>query len=115
MGEYNEEGEWASIYAHYADPTEVEREARREYHATKRKARREYLNSVKNVPCEDCGVQYPPYVMDFDHVRGEKLYELSDMTFRSMSAIIEEVKKCDIICSNCHRERTYRRDLTRVT
>jgi hypothetical protein len=31
-----------------------------------------YVDELKSRPCVDCGVRYPPYVMDFDHVRGEK-------------------------------------------
>ncbi len=25
------------------------------------------INKAKNVPCLDCGILYPSYVMDFDH------------------------------------------------
>jgi hypothetical protein len=28
------------------------------------------LQQAKSKPCEDCGIQYPPYVMDFDHHEG---------------------------------------------
>ena len=28
--------------------------------------------SLKDKPCADCGIKYPYYVMDFDHVRGDK-------------------------------------------
>jgi hypothetical protein len=38
---------------------------------------KEYVDDLKRVPCADCGVKYPPYVMDFDHVRGEKMGTLS--------------------------------------
>lgn len=30
------------------------------------------INTVKDVPCKDCGVRYPPYVMDFDHMGKSK-------------------------------------------
>jgi hypothetical protein len=36
-----------------------------------------YIDELKRVPCADCGVEYPPFVMDFDHVRGEKTVNLS--------------------------------------
>ena len=58
----------------------------------------------------DCGKQYSYYVMDLDHVRGEKICNVSLMVSMGFSdeEIIEEIAKCDVVCSNCHRERTYR-------
>jgi len=63
-------------------------------------------------PCLDCGKKYPYYVMDFDHTNGEKEYNVSEMigSGLSKSKIIKEINKCEIVCSNCHRERTYQRN-----
>jgi hypothetical protein len=70
--------------------------------------------SRKSVPCADCGAQYPPYVMDFDHLEalGGKEFNIAAMRRRRMaiSKIIEEMNKCEVVCSNCHRERTHRRN-----
>lgn len=76
-----------------------------------RDERRELLIALKNRPCEDCGVQYPRYILDFDHVRGTKIFnlKLSCTRFRSINAIIAEVEKCDLVCANCHRERHHQR------
>ena len=52
----------------------------------------------------DCDGTFPPYVMDFDHVRGEKLYNVGEMGTHSLEGIIDEISKCDLICANCHRE-----------
>ena len=72
--------------------------------------RREYLHQIKSQPCADCGVQYPYYVMDFDHREGEeKVFEMNHVNYVTMSAIKREVEKCDVVCANCHRERTYQR------
>lgn len=30
------------------------------------------IDRYKNQPCVDCGDRHPPYVMDLDHVRGDK-------------------------------------------
>jgi hypothetical protein len=54
----------------------------------------------------DCGKRYPSHVMDLDHVRGEKKFELSDARTHSAQQVKEEIVKCDPVCSNCHRERT---------
>lgn len=72
------------------------------------RANQALLRAAKDVPCADCGKRYPPYVMDFDHVRGEKVANLSKMvTNSSESAIRAEIAKCDVVCANCHRKRTF--------
>lgn len=64
----------------------------------------------ESTPCTDCGVNYPYYVMDFDHVRGEKSGNISHMINSAVTKkIIEEIEKCEIVCSNCHRQRTFER------
>lgn len=49
--------------------------------------------------------------MDFDHVRGEKFANVSKMvnTCEKLSRIEDEIAKCDLVCSNCHRIRTEKR------
>ena len=71
----------------------------------------EFLASVKAGPCADCGHTYPPVVMDFDHVpeRGVKLRAIARMWSRSKEAIVAEIAKCDLVCANCHRLRTWAR------
>lgn len=65
----------------------------------------------KRKPCTDCGIQYDPWVMDFDHVRGKKRFNLNRLVKISASwnTIQEEIAKCEVVCSNCHRARTHRR------
>lgn len=76
--------------------------------------RRKYLQQLKSCPCADCGVQYPYYVMDFDHRKGEeKVFEMNRVSYVSMRALKKEIEKCDIVCANCHRERTYQRIMQR--
>lgn len=75
-----------------------------------RKERRQWLNRIKAVPCQDCGLIYPYYVMDFDHRDPtRKLAPVSKLITWSWKKLKEEVVKCDLVCSNCHRERTYQR------
>ena len=75
----------------------------------RQKAASEALRKLKKSPCADCGVSYPYYVMDFDHVRGKKDFEVSQGAFRglSMETLMKEVEKCDVVCAKCHRERPY--------
>lgn len=75
----------------------------RRKHAEKKRA---LIQSWKAQPCADCGVMYPPCVMDFDHIRGIKKFNIGQHINRSMPALLEEREKCDVVCSNCHRIRT---------
>ena len=80
-----------------------------------RQERKELLHSLKNNPCMDCKIHYPPYVMDFDHREpSNKLFGVSDLGLRSMDKFLKEVSKCDLVCANCHRIRTHqhRKQLT---
>lgn len=84
------------------------------YHkkAEESKDRKEaFVRSLKDKPCMDCGVKYPHYVMDFDHREGEtKIRSVAMMVRRSgLEALKAEIAKCDLVCSNCHRERTWQR------
>lgn len=69
------------------------------------------LREAKNRPCLDCGRQFPPFVMDFDHRDGEiKLGNIGSLIQRwSWARLQTEIEKCDLICANCHRIRTARR------
>ena len=72
--------------------------------------KRNFLDKLKDKPCADCGKKYPPYVMDFDHrERNDKISEIAHMAGRNWSfeKIKKEIEKCDLVCANCHRIRTY--------
>jgi hypothetical protein len=80
-----------------------------------RAAVRELVAGLKSQPCADCGGRFPPFVMDFDHVRGKKLGLISRMSTGRMSAakILAEIDKCEVVCATCHRIRTQLRLLGR--
>ena len=67
-----------------------------------------FLNKVKSNPCADCGKRYHPVCMDFDHM-GEKRFNISQVKHLSIKSISKEIKKCELVCSNCHRLRTFKR------
>lgn len=87
---------------------------RREY----RKERRDFINKQKDKPCADCGKKYPHYVMDFDHrngvIKSGNIAHLLNQNFWTYEKLVEEIKKCDIVCANCHRIRTFNRMLVRL-
>jgi hypothetical protein len=67
------------------------------------------LDRLRDVPCADCGGRFPPCSMDFDHRDpAEKTSRVPAMIGRAGDArILAEVAKCDIVCANCHRLRTW--------
>lgn len=69
------------------------------------------LRKLKDVPCHDCGGKFPHYIMEFDHVRGEKLFVIATKMSGSIrrQAVADEIAKCDVVCANCHAERTFQR------
>jgi hypothetical protein len=74
-----------------------------------------FVSALKAGPCLDCGVRYPSYVMDFDHRPGtEKAAAVGLMFGTTVERLLEEISKCDLVCSNCHRERTRQRRGPRV-
>jgi hypothetical protein len=75
------------------------------------------LKEQKDVPCFDCGMRFPAECMDFDHREGvEKKFNISQASRRyGLPSILEEIAKCEVVCSNCHRIRTKRRRLKCAT
>ena len=69
---------------------------------------RQIIEQLKDVPCADCKIEYPPYVMDFDPKDpATKTFELGSAS-TSLIKLLEEALKCDVVCSNCHRIRTHK-------
>lgn len=80
--------------------------------ASIRKRNQEIVARTKCRPCMDCGVQYNPWQMDLDHREAsQKCESVSCMALQGwgLKRLEIEIAKCDVVCSNCHRERTYRR------
>lgn len=62
---------------------------------------------LEQTPCVDCG-EADPLVLEFDHVRGAKIADISRLVSRgaSWAEIVVEMEKCDVVCRNCHARRT---------
>lgn len=74
-----------------------------------RKRNRDFIeNHFLTHPCVDCGFN-DPRALDFDHVRGEKEGNVSNMVCGgfSIKRIQAEIDKCEVRCANCHRIRTH--------
>ncbi len=72
----------------------------------------EFVRELKDNPCTDCNVRYPYYVMQFDHLDPDlKDFNVGTVANRdfSISAVKKEIEKCELVCANCHAERTHQR------
>ena len=58
--------------------------------------------------CCDCKENYPYWLLEFDHL-GDKKFTISEFRNSTMDLekIKEEIDKCDVVCCNCHRNRTF--------
>lgn len=68
---------------------------------------RDWIDTLKDgKSCEKCG-ESRKWVLDFHHkTADDKLFNISSMKRLQWgkARVIEEVKKCSILCSNCHRD-----------
>lgn len=75
-----------------------------------------HVRGIKEkTPCADCGHCFHHIAMDFDHLPGQKkLFSISTMVMKTVSfeRIDAEIAKCEIVCANCHRIRTFNRRAT---
>jgi len=70
-----------------------------------RQKRREELVKILGGKCALCGYDKNIAVLDIHHINAQdKKYQLSSGSCRSIEEDIEEVKKCILLCANCHRE-----------
>jgi 5-methylcytosine-specific restriction endonuclease McrA len=82
----------------------------RAYNKERNQAKRAYLNEVKlESGCVACGYNAHPAALEFDHLDPTtKLFHVgSRFSSVSFSKLKEEVSKCQVLCSNCHRIKTF--------
>lgn len=80
-------------------------------------AAREWMVGLKDgIPCADCAQAFPVYVMHWDHLPGfDKIGDISTMVaHRKREIVLEELKKCQLVCANCHILRTISVDRRRA-
>ena len=68
-----------------------------------------WLSALKVGPCSDCKKTFDSVCMDWDHVSGKKVGDVSRLlrSGRSKETILTEIAKCELVCANCHRIRTH--------
>lgn len=73
--------------------------------------KRRFIAELKKRPCVDCYGWFHPVQMDFDHRPNEiKKFSISTSYSLKFQELYKEIQKCDLVCANCHRLRTYRRN-----
>lgn len=85
------------------------------YEQRRRNAQRERAVTLFGSRCSDCAGEFPACVYDFHHsdpstkrklAKGAKLSQNRGVNFtRSWENIKQELEKCIMLCSNCHRIR----------
>lgn len=79
------------------------------------KTRRKHENMVYTAQvkaargCVDCGYCDSPVALDFDHVTGKKVANVSSLVRRARAQVDAEIAKCEVRCANCHRIKTAER------
>jgi len=68
---------------------------------------REFIISLKQQPCTDCGGTFHYCQMDFVAKNGNEPFKISNFLNRSRKRIILEINKRDLVCANCGRLRTW--------
>ena len=71
--------------------------------------KRSVLSRYKSIKgCTTCGIK-DFRVLDFDHINPMyKSYNIAtNIPNKGLRTLAEEVSKCQVLCSNCHRIKTY--------
>lgn len=110
----------------YKDPNDPRRLISKRKHYLKNKQRyianavaareklRVFMREKKDMPCTDCGIKYPYYVMQFDHLRDKEYHISTLVNSNNIKKLEAELAKCEVVCANCHAERTYRRGVAQL-
>lgn len=70
---------------------------------------RQFLDQTKlESGCVVCGYNTHPAALDFDHLPGTNKVATIAKLFSGLKEelLLEEIKKCEVVCANCHRVRT---------
>ena len=73
--------------------------------AESRRKRKKELVEIMGGKCILCGYNKCIHALEFHHInKSEKKYQLSSSVCHSWEDDIAELKKCALVCSNCHKE-----------
>jgi DNA-directed RNA polymerase subunit M/transcription elongation factor TFIIS len=87
----------------------------REHSKTREQKLKEMVREAKNKPCADCRLIHPYWRMQFDHLPGTvKMGTINEIWKHSEEVVLAEIQKCEVVCANCHADRTYHRQMTKT-
>lgn len=95
---------------YYREATPEWRKRYRERIKAKAARRAHWINKYKQAKgCEICGYNLHPVALDFDHLDPEaKEFNLHKRNIHiNLKRFMNEIRKCRIVCSNCHRIETH--------
>lgn len=94
--------------AHYERNKPAVKARAAEFKKISKKRNQAFVNRVKHkFGCSKCGFNAYTVALDFHHI-GEKSDNIGTMALKgcSIKKIKEEMRKCVILCANCHRFET---------
>lgn len=53
--------------------------------------------------CNRCAFDSHPSALEFHHKDGDKEFAIGMAANKSWGSIVDEIRKCELLCSNCHR------------
>lgn len=97
--------------SHYASNRSRYQARKKRTRAARYQRLRAIVLDAKKPGCLDCKVEFRPWVLQFDHVRGQKLFDVSSLCGQlpSERRLRAEIAKCEVVCANCHADRTHHR------
>jgi hypothetical protein len=85
--------------------TSEKKEKSKEYNKKYKKRNLERLRRYKaECGCILCKKEFEPIVLDFHHKDDNKEFTIASKTTCSWDRLLIEIKKCVVLCSNCHRK-----------
>lgn len=111
----HKEDQRAYARQHYYQNRERYLEQIRRHKVRVKKELREEVQRIKETrPCADCNKYFPYYIMDFDHIEENKVTNVAKLVSQGQrKRALAEIEKCELVCANCHRQRTWERLLVR--
>jgi len=93
---------------------EGQKEKYKKYNQARKKRNRDWIENIKSTLfCSKCG-ESRWWVLDFHHRNPEEKDKNVAILLQEASKerVLKEIEKCDILCSNCHRNLHYQENIT---
>lgn len=79
--------------------------------ASKEKQRQWFREYKATLSCSQCGESHPACIEFHHRDPSQKEFTIGEnLHVKGKQTIIDEIAKCDVLCSNCHRKLHYEQD-----